>query len=258
MSKTLHALIFLLLPMLAAAQLSNLRSKTLPALAVPQLLDTLTVVPGSVEVRDAATGQPISPQFYTVKNNQIAFDPQFIIPHSSFIIVKYRVLPFNLTTPLSRLDTSVLKKPGDHLIGYAYDPYADEQRPLLPQRGLDYNGNYTRGLSFGNNQNLVLNSQFNLQMGGTLGDLEILAAITDNNIPLQPEGNTQQLREFDKIFIQVAKQQTKLIAGDYELARPNGYFMNYFKKLQGATFSKRWTVDGGRAIRNPLSFPEGT
>ncbi|MBK9013490.1 MAG: hypothetical protein IPM82_05080 [Saprospiraceae bacterium] len=132
------------------------------------------------------------------------------------------------------------------LIGFQYDPYADEQRPLLPQRGLDYNGNYTRGLSFGNNQNLVLNSQFNLQMAGTLGDLEILAAITDNNIPLQPEGNTQQLREFDKIFIQVAKDRNKLIAGDYELARPNGYFMNYFKKLQGATFSKQWTVDGGR------------
>ncbi len=245
MSKTLQVLLLALLPTLAAAQLSNLRSKALPMLSVPQLIDTLTVIPNSVQVRDAATGQPISPQFYTIKNNQITF----ILPitnHQSLITIKYRVLPFNLTTSLFRLDTSTLQKPGDRLIGYAYDPYADEQRPLLPQRGLDYNGNYTRGLSFGNNQNLVLNSQFNLQMGGTLGDLEILAAITDNNIPLQPEGNTQQLREFDKIFIQVAKQQTKLIAGDYELARPNGYFMNYFKKLQGATFSKRWTVDGKR------------
>ncbi|MCU0345825.1 MAG: hypothetical protein MUC59_02700 [Saprospiraceae bacterium] len=265
MSKTLQVLLLALLPTLAAAQVSNLRSKTLPMLSVPQQLDTLTVIPNSVEVRDAATGQPISPQFFTLKNNQIRFDTQSAIrnPQSAIAVIRYRVLPFNLTTPLSRLDTSVLAKPGDRLIGYAYDPYADEQRPLLPQRGLDYNGNYTRGLSFGNNQNLVLNSQFNLQMGGTLGDLEILAAITDNNIPLQPEGNTQQLREFDKIFIQVAKQQTKLIAGDYELARPNGYFMNYFKKLQGATFS--WqsapTKVGGSpqsgaanpqsAIRNP-------
>ncbi len=275
MSKTLQVLLLALLPTLAAAQISNLRSKTLPMLTVPQLLDTLTVVPGSVEVKDAASGQLISPQYFTLKNNHIRFDTSVSILHSSFSIVKYRVLPFNLATPLARLDTTVLKKPGDQLIGYAYDPYADEQRPLLPQRGLDYNGNYTRGLSFGNNQNLVLNSQFNLQMGGTLGDLEILAAITDNNIPLQPEGNTQQLREFDRIFIQVAKDRTKLIAGDYELAKPNGYFMNYFKKLQGATFSRQWAgkkleignwkletrastaIARGKFARNTLAAQEG-
>jgi len=241
MSRIFYIFLLAMLPTLAAAQISNLRSKVLPVLTMPQLLDTLTVVPNSVEVADAATGQRISSQFYTLKNNRISFDT-LITNHQSLITVKYRVLPFNLAAPVVRLDTSVLKKPGEQLIGYAYDPYADEQRPLLPQRGLDYNGNYTRGLSFGNNQNLVLNSQFNLQMGGTLGDLEILAAITDNNIPLQPEGNTQQLREFDKIFIQVSKDRTKLIAGDYELARPNGYFMNYFKKLQGATFSRQWAV----------------
>ena len=228
MSRTFYIFLLALLPTLAAAQISNLRSKVLPVLSIPQLLDTLTVVPGSVEITDATTGQRISPQFFTLKNNHIRFDTSFSILNSQFSIIKYRVLPFNLSTPLARLDTSVLKKPGDRLIGYQYDPYAEEQRPLLPQRGLDYNGNYTRGLSFGNNQNLVLNSQFNLQMAGTLGDLEILAAITDNNIPLQPEGNTQQLREFDKIFIQVAKDGNKLIAGDYELARPNSYFMNYF------------------------------
>ncbi len=245
MSRSFYIFLLAILPTLAAAQISNLRSKTIPVLNLPQLLDTLTVVPGSVEVSDAATGERISPQFYTLKNNRIQFDTSII--NYQLSIINYRVLPFNLAAPIVRLDTSVLKKPGDRLIGYAYDPYADEQRPLLPQRGLDYNGNYTRGLSFGNNQNLVLNSQFNLQMAGTLGDLEILAAITDNNIPLQPEGNTQQLREFDKIFIQVSKNQTKLIAGDYELAKPNGYFMNYFKKLQGATFSRQWTIKSGQS-----------
>jgi hypothetical protein len=253
MNRSFYIFLLAILPTLAAAQISNLRSKTIPVLTLPQLLDTLTVVPGSVEVADAATGERISPQFFTLKNNRISFDTSIVnrpkgVNQSSIVNLKYRVLPFNLAAPIARLDTSVLKKPGDFLIGYQYDPYADEQRPLLPQRGLDYNGNYTRGLSFGNNQNLVLNSQFNLQMAGTLGDLEILAAITDNNIPLQPEGNTQQLREFDKIFIQVSKDRTKLIAGDYELAKPNGYFMNYFKKLQGATFSKQWVAPpNGRA-----------
>jgi len=102
-------------------------------------------------------------------------------------------------------------------------------------------------------------------------DIEILAAITDNSIPLQPEGNTQQLQEFDRIFIQLSKKENVLIAGDYELNRPDSYFMNYYKKLQGATFRNRVTpfkdatlqsrasvaVARGKFARNNLPSEEG-
>lgn len=241
MIKTLYTSLLVLLPLLAAAQINNLRSKTLPVLGVPQLIDSLTVIPQTVEVIDPESGNFISQNSYKIENNRIAFDSSFTLHHSSFTI-KYRVLPFDLSAPFARLDSNIFNKNiGDRLIGVPYSPYDGQERPLLPQKGLDYNGNYTRGLSFGNNQNLVLNSQFNLQMAGQLGDLEVLAAITDNSIPLQPEGNTQQLREFDKIFIQIKKDENILIAGDYELGRPNSYFMNYFKKLQGATFSRQWS-----------------
>ncbi|MEZ4958127.1 MAG: hypothetical protein R2825_31495, partial [Saprospiraceae bacterium] len=242
MIKTLYTSLLVLLPLLAAAQINNLRSKTLPVLGVPQLIDSLTVIPQTIRLTDPTTDTLISYNNYKIENNRISFDSSFVIRHSSFVI-QYRVLPFDLSAPFARLDSNIFNKNnGDRLIGVPYNPYAGQERPLLPQKGLDYNGNYTRGLSFGNNQNLVLNSQFNLQMAGQLGDLEVLAAITDNSIPLQAEGNTQQLREFDKIFIQIKKDENKLIAGDYELGRPDSYFMNYFKKLQGATFSRQWAV----------------
>ena len=242
MVKTLYTSLLVLLPLLAASQISNLRSKAIPVLGIPQLLDSLTVIPKTVEVKDPKTGAVIPPDQYQIENNRITFDSLLLTHHSS-LITRFRVLPFDLSAPYARLDSTIFNKgEKDFLIGVPYNPYADQERPLLPQKGLDYNGNYTRGLSFGNNQNLVLNSQFNLQMAGTLGDLEILAAITDNSIPLQPEGNTQQLREFDRIFIQISKDENTLVAGDYELGRPNSYFMNYFKKLQGATFSREWSV----------------
>jgi hypothetical protein len=258
MSKTLYTIALALMPVFAAAQISNLRSKALPVLPVSQLLDTLTVVPSSVELTDPATGTRISSTRYKIENNRITLDTSILNSQFSILNLKYRVLPFDLSAPLARLDTNTLvRNPGDRLIGFQYDPYAGEAKPLLPQRGLDYNGNFTRGISFGNNQSLVLNSQFNLQMAGTLGDMEVLAAITDNNIPLQPEGNTQQLREFDKIFIQISKDQYKLIAGDYELTRPPGYFMNYFKKLQGATLSLPLTPSKGGGI-NTSPFGKGS
>ncbi len=251
MIKTLYTFLLVLLPLLAASQISNLRTKTLPVLGVPQLIDSLTVIPQTVQVKDPKTNTLISPNNYKIENNRITFDSSFSILNSQFSI-KYRVLPFDLSAPYARLDSAILNKDKkDFLIGVPYNPYADQQRPLLPQQGLDYNGNYTRGISFGNNQNLVLNSQFNLQMAGQLGDLEVLAAITDNSIPLQPEGNTQQLREFDKIFIQIKKDENKLIAGDYELGRPDSYFMNYFKKLQGATFSRQWAISSLERSGNP-------
>ena len=274
MGKTLLVILLALLPLSLAAQISNLRSKVLPVLSTPQELDSLTILPNTVEVTDLVSGQRIFPPKFSIENNRITFDSSLLRLPSSFVKARYRVLPFNLTVPIARIDTNTLKRDaGDRLIGVPYDPYGEEERPLLPQRGLDYNGNYTRGLSFGNNQNLVLNSQFNLQMAGNLGDLEVLAAITDNNIPLQAEGNTQQLREFDRVFIQISKDRNKHIAGDYELARPNSYFMSYFKKLQGATFSRPFAVSNkqqavidtrasvaiarGKFARNTIAAQEG-
>ena len=91
-------------------------------------------------------------------------------------------------------------------------------------------------------------------MAGEIGDgIEVAAAITDENIPLQAEGNTQQLREFDKVFIRLRKGNNQLIAGDYELQRPKGYFMNYFKKLQGATFSNSIKLNDKSSITNSAS-----
>ncbi|GIV32387.1 MAG: hypothetical protein KatS3mg030_689 [Saprospiraceae bacterium] len=247
MQKILYILLYTSLPVLATAQLSNLRTKVLPVLPVPQLLDTLTVVPSSVQVWNPVTGAPLSPALYTLQQNTIAFDTAAMPDDVVLVRVRYRVLPFDLGRRVVRIDSSVLvRSPDEQLIGTVYDPFGSAPRPLLPQSGLEYSGTFTRGIAFGNNQSLVLNSQFNLQMAGTLGDVEILAAITDNNIPIQPEGNTQQLREFDKVFVQVTKDGNRLIAGDYELNRPPGYFMNYTKKLQGATFSRQFLLDSHR------------
>ncbi len=259
MNKTCLIIFLAMLPIFSAAQISNLRSKSIPVLGISQKIDSLTVIPNSIKVTASISNELISPTNYLIENNRITFDTSLVTRYSS-LNIKYRVFPFDLSAPYARLDTATFDKQiGERLIGVPYDPYAGLGQPLLPQTGLDYNGSYTRGLSFGNNQSLVLNSQFNLQMAGTLGDLEVLAAITDNSIPIQPEGNTQQLREFDKIFIQISKDEKKLIAGDYELSRPDGYFMNYFKKLQGATFSLPLTPSkgGGNQAGNSLPFGEG-
>lgn len=238
-------------------------------------LDTLTIIPEFVKVIDFSTKKTLaSSTFFIQNNNLILSNPEKLIRQNiKTIQVNYRVFSFNLTEKYTRIDSTKIKPTtqGEEYIGFTINPYKEDE-DIIQFKGLDYNGSFSRGLSFGNAQNLVLNSSFNLQLAGEIGDdIEILAAITDNNIPLQPEGNTQQLQEFDRIFIQLKKEENTLIAGDYELQRPNSYFMNYFKKLQGATLSNTLELfdDGilksrasvaiarGKFARNILNTQEG-
>jgi hypothetical protein len=225
--------------------LSNLRSKTITTSPF-QTLDSLTIIPHSVEIF-CLSGERLDTSYYKIYNTDIHW--QKLI--DSVVVIRYRVFPYNLGKNYVRLDTTQSFKTEDGQVVFNYNPYSERQENLLDFKGLDYNGSFARGISFGNNQDLVLNSSFNLQLAGDIGEgIEILAAISDENIPIQPEGNTRQLQEFDRIFIQLKKNNNKLIAGDYDLQRPNSYFMNYFKRLQGATFSNQSNIGKGKIISN--------
>ncbi len=120
---------------------------------------------------------------------------------------------------------------------------------------LNRSGSISRAITVGNNQNLSVNSSFNLQMSGRISeDLEIVAAISDDNIPIQPEGNTQQIQDFDRVFIQLINPNYTITAGDYELRKPNSYFLNYLKKVQGATISTNYEFGNENYTKNLVSL----
>ncbi len=218
------------------ASLSNLKIKTFTVIPDTLKLDSLTVIPGTIAIKNRNTGTLISSADYELLDNLLVWKKQPNSPKG--IEITYRSFPYAFSAPKLRKDTSWIGvEDFSDVIPYKYNPNSPNAG-MFTYNGLDYTGSFARGISFGNNQDLVLNSDFNLQLSGDIGDeIEILAAISDNNIPLQPEGNTQQLQEFDQIFIQLKRRKSTLIAGDYQLSRPTGYFMNYFKRLQGASFN---------------------
>ena len=253
--------------------LSNFRTKVLlPGTEIVEL-DSLPVIASSLEVFNLADSTKVGAENYSLQGNQLQWKRLHLPPLSKGqkVEIRFRVFPYDLSKSYQHLDsTKIQPEPDGTYTDFNYTPY-DTGEELINFSGLQYDGSYTNGISFGNSQSLVVNSAFNLSMTGTLGDdIEIAAAISDQNSPLQAEGNTQQLREFDRVFIQLKRKNSKLIAGDYELARPNSYFMNYYKKLQGATFSTSnelgkgllsnqlsAAIARGKFARNTISQQEG-
>lgn len=101
-------------------------------------------------------------------------------------------------------------------------------------------GSLVRGLSLGTNQGLKVDSGLRLQISGNITEsVEVVAALTDQNLPIQPEGNTQTLQEIDKVFIEMKGPQFSVTLGDYQLGFSGTEFARYQRKLQGATATVR-------------------
>ena len=204
------------------ADLSNLRDTTVAVNPAGQLVDTLTVAANSLAIYDATTNYQLPITTYQLTGRFLRWQ-SVDLPDS--VRLRYRVLPFVLDERVRLLDSAALESEEAGLVIGGYDDYV--RSGLLDNNSkVRTTGSFSRAISFGNSQDLVLNSAFNLQMDGELGNgIEVSASITDESLPVQPEGTTQQLREFDRIFIQLRKNRTQLTAGDYELRHPDGYFL---------------------------------
>ncbi len=222
-------------------------------------LSALTPVPGSDTILPLShQQQALYHQDYIIEDHYFIWSDSSVLRTSSdslSFLLRFRVLPYNLTAPASHFDSTIYLDGEERALdGIRFDPF-DTPQPIISQSGLQVDGNFSRGLSAGNRQDLVLNSNFDLRMSGPLGDdIEILAALSDNSIPLQPDGNTQQLQEFDRIFIQLRRKNNTLVGGDFEMRRPASHFMNYFKKTQGAALTNISSLGEGRNIRTSFGI----
>lgn len=204
-----------------------------------QQLDSLSIIAESFAINDPE-GNPLDRAFYEI--DFIRASIQLRLPEfwqNDSLEVRYRVWPVNFASPVFVRDTSLIRLPGpgEDPLTVAVSPTFPEQG-LLRFEGLQSSGSITRGLTMGNRQDATLNSSMNLQLSGKLtDDIEILAVISDQNIPFQPEGTTQQIQDFDRVFIQLSGAGATLTAGDFEIERPHGHFMNINRKARGASFA---------------------
>ena len=166
-------------------------------------------------------------------------------PGIDSLLVCFRVFPFNLGKTYFKRSLAVYdsnaffkeqRKTGSGLV--------NRREELFSSPGLQKSGSISRGISFGNNQNVFVNSSLNLQLEGRLSDdINIRAVISDQNVPFQPQGNTQQLQEFDNVFVQLYNSKGSLTVGDVVFRNQPSQFMRYYRNVQGGLLDLNYKIN---------------
>lgn len=156
-------------------------------------------------------------------------------PERLQLIVTYKYFPFTIQDSYSKFEvlTQLDTLKGDSV--KVAEIKSDFIEDIFSGSDLQKSGSIFRGLTVGNNRDLTLQSGFRLQLNGKLSsDIDITAALTDENTPIQPEGNTQKLQEIDKVFVELRSSNITTTLGDIDVNFSGSEFFNFQRKLQGA------------------------
>ncbi|MEP2025258.1 MAG: hypothetical protein ABJH98_14515 [Reichenbachiella sp.] len=177
-----------------------------------------------------------------------------LTPAAQEIEICYRVIPLQWNKVYVHKSKSLYDSTASFTERPIINNYVYQKEELFSTPEIYKTGSLTRGVTFGNSQSLNVNSVFNFQMDGKLSDnLNIRADITDQNVPFQPEGNTQQLREFDNITFEIYNDNLSLKAGDVVLTNGRSNFLRHYKNVQGGQFDITYSINEKVAARSSIA-----
>ena len=209
----------------------NDRSKTV-AVSDSIQIDSVSINPARFAVR-LKNGQILDSSFYKVDYSKSVLTLRKAIDADS-ITIDYLKYPDFLTKRYALLNDSIIVENTENLQRLYQMNRSNLNRSFTPFDGLSTSGSISRGITIGNNQNSVLNSELDLQISGKLSDkVSLRASIQDANIPLQESGYSQRLDEFDQVFIELFSDRWNIRAGDIDLVNENSYFARFSKRVQG-------------------------
>jgi len=195
-------------------------------------IDTVSINPSYLVVKNKS-GKLIDSSLYKIDFAKAVLS--FRAPISAdTLIIEYLRYPNFITKKYKQLDESIIVNRSSSLRKLYQLENTNRKNTFTPFDGLTTSGSISRGVTVGNNQNSVLNSELDLQISGKLSDkVSLRASIQDANIPLQESGYSQRLDEFDQVFIELFSDNWNIRAGDIDLVNNDSYFAKFTKRVQG-------------------------
>ena len=249
-----HALLFIILVLsFGAFAQENTSNYTKKRIAVKDTMriDSVSINPSKLVIKTKAN-VVLDSTLYTVDFAKAIL--RFKQPTDlDTVQIEYLRYPNFLTKVYKQLDDKVIVNRSEDFQQLYRLENTNKQNIFMPFDGLTTSGSISRGVTIGNNQNSVLNSELDLQISGKLSDkVSLRASIQDANIPLQESGYSQRLDEFDQVFIELFSDDWNIRAGDIDLVNTHSYFANFSKRVQGllvnANLSEKTNVFASGAL----------
>jgi hypothetical protein len=163
------------------------------------------------------------------------------------LVVRYSRYPM----PFSPVFASRLPEGAPALSGVFPQPSrGEQQRPRKERFRLRLSGSKTVGASAGTGKDLGIEQSLKVSIAGKIAeDLEVSAFLTDDDLRVQPEGNTEELRHLEKVYVQVRSRHSEVQLGDFTTGLDWSSFAIFQRELRGATakltFGDRVLLAGG-------------
>lgn len=194
-------------------------------------IDSVAINPQKFKILNASKKKILTSEY------KIDFSKATLIINSKKhkkITVEYFRLPDFITKIYTPFDESLIVPNGTNtrkLYSLTTNKKASELKLF---DGLQTKGFISRGITSGNNQNAVTNSALDLEISGKLSkDVTLRANIFDTNIPIQENGVSQNLTDFDRIFIEMYTDNWRVKAGDLSLKNTETFFFPFAKQVSG-------------------------
>lgn len=230
---------------LIAQSFSTLRKKIFIPNSCEVKIDSLVVLKNSFRIEGVDTTQY---QFDELSAQLLLKDSSLL---NQPLVCIYRVFNTQFKSSYSSKSTDLIYPKITQYSSRIVDiePF---RQSMADENSVLVSGSISRGISAGSNVDLGLTSSLNLQLSGMLApNLKILANISDKNVPIQPDGNTRVIQDFDRVFITLQyKDALELNAGDVVITSPKNHFLQFNKKILGLSLLSTQSIKKDFLLKN--------
>ena len=138
-----------------------------------------------------------------------------------------------------------------NLLADSRQPTADSQTSQL-----EVSGSQTFGISAGSGRDITPNQELRVNVEGNVSEnISILALLSDQDLPIQPEGTTENIQDIDQKLVRITHPNMRGTLGDFEGALGASEFIFFPRALEGVQVEGdfKW----GKFHLIPSAIPKG-
>ena len=184
------------------------------------------VLPGTERIWVGPTRLDTSEYRLDARRGRLWIERADLVRARDTLIASYRTYPFAFEDVYRRRAPDSSRTADSSTVAVVEED-APASPGFDPFEGIDLqrSGSLSRGVVGGTRRDVRVESGLRLQLQGEVADsVFVRALLTDENTPIQPEGTTQRLQNFDRVFLEIGAPQGQARLGDVEVALDGGAF----------------------------------